>query len=57
MGRKIRRIIADYIPKGMSVFTSDDFFETKVIPSGDTKMPLIWTTETVPADCNDSTDG
>lgn len=53
MDKKIRRIVTGHTLEGKSIFTSDDFFDTKVISSGDAKMTTIWTTEAVPADCND----
>ena len=40
-----------------SVFVSDNEYNTVVIPSGDAAMATLWTTATVPADCNDQTDG
>jgi quercetin dioxygenase-like cupin family protein len=39
------------------VFKSEDITPTKMVPSGDAAFLLIWTTETVPADNNDETDG
>ena len=36
---------------------SDELFETVPIPGGDAAFALVWTTETVPADNNDETDG
>jgi quercetin dioxygenase-like cupin family protein len=42
---------------GRAIFRSEDVTPTKMIPSGDAAFLLIWTTETVPADNNDETDG
>ena len=36
---------------------SDELFETVPIPGGDAAFALVWTTDTVPADNNDETDG
>ncbi len=57
MGEKIRRVVTGHTTEGTAIFASDETFETIVIPSGDAAMATIWTTATVPADCNDETDG
>lgn len=57
MASSIRRVVTGHTKDGTAIFLSDDFFETAVIPSGDAAMATIWTTATVPADCNDETDG
>jgi quercetin dioxygenase-like cupin family protein len=57
MNVPIRRIVTGHTPEGTAVFTSDEEFETVIIPSGDAAMTTLWTTATVPADCNDETDG
>ena len=57
MSEKIRRIVTGHTIDGTAVFTSDETFETKVIPTGDAAFSLIWTTASVPADLNDATDG
>ncbi|MNR09437.1 Cupin domain protein [compost metagenome] len=57
MDLPIRRIVTGHSPQGTAVFTSDEEFETLIIPTGDAAMATIWTTATVPADCNDETDG
>ena len=57
MSEKIRRIVTGHTKDGTAVFTSDETFETKVIPTGDAAFSLIWTTASVPADLNDATDG
>jgi quercetin dioxygenase-like cupin family protein len=53
----IRRVVTGHNEQGAAVFSSDETYETVVIPSGDAAMATIWTTKTVPADCNDQTDG
>ncbi len=53
----IRRVVTGHTKEGMAIFSSDESFETVVIPTGDAAMATIWTTATVPADCNDETDG
>lgn len=54
---QIRRVVTGHSQGGQAVFTSDETFETVVIPSGDAAMTTIWTTASVPADLNDPTDG
>jgi quercetin dioxygenase-like cupin family protein len=53
----IQRVITGHNAIGRAVFKSEDVTPTKLIPSGDASFLLIWTTETVPADNNDETDG
>jgi quercetin dioxygenase-like cupin family protein len=53
----IRRVVTGHNNEGNAIFKSDESYETVVIPSGDAAMATIWTTATVPADCNDETDG
>ncbi|MFM2367767.1 MAG: hypothetical protein RL619_63 [Bacteroidota bacterium] len=57
MNLPIRRIVTGHTHEGTAVFTSDEKFETVIIPTGDAAMSTLWTTATVPADCNDETDG
>ncbi len=57
MSDKVRRVVTGHDSDGIAVFTGDDWFETKVIPTGDAAMKTIWTTLNVPADLNDETDG
>jgi quercetin dioxygenase-like cupin family protein len=57
MSDKIRRVVTGHASDGTAVFSSDELFETKIIPSGDAAMSTIWTTLNVPADLNDETDG
>jgi len=57
MGTSFRRVVTGHTKEGKAIFTSDQELETKLIPTGDAKMSLIWTTESVPADLNDTTDG
>ena len=57
MANPIRRIVTGHTNDGKAVFTIDEEIETVVIPTGDAAMATIWTTATVPADCNDETDG
>ena len=53
----IRRVVTGHTKEGTAIFSSDESFETVVIPTGDAAMATIWTTAMVPADCNDETDG
>lgn len=57
MDNSIRRIVTGHTDDGTAIFVGDESYETIVIPSGDAAMATIWTTATVPADCNDATDG
>jgi quercetin dioxygenase-like cupin family protein len=57
MSDSIRRVVTGHNPDGKAIFKSDEEIETVVIPSGDAAMATIWTTATVPADCNDEIDG
>lgn len=57
MSNTIRRVVTGHTADGTAIFSSDESFETVVIPTGDAAMATIWTTATVPADCNDETDG
>ncbi|GAB2631870.1 cupin domain-containing protein [Emticicia sediminis] len=57
MSNAIRRVITGHTADGMAIFSLDESLETVVIPTGDAAMATIWTTATVPADCNDETDG
>ena len=57
MENSIRRVVTGHNQEGLAIFTSDESFETILIHSGDAAMATIWTTATVPADCNDEIDG
>ncbi|WP_226018850.1 cupin domain-containing protein [Novosphingobium sp. FKTRR1] len=53
----VQRVVTGHDENGRAVFRSEDVTPTRMIPSGDASFLLIWTTETVPADNNDETDG
>jgi quercetin dioxygenase-like cupin family protein len=53
----VQRVVTGHDADGRAVFKSEDVTPTKMVPSGDAAFLLIWTTETVPADNNDETDG
>ncbi len=53
----VQRVVTGHDADGRAVFKSEDTTPTTMIPSGDAAFLLIWTTETVPADNNDETDG
>lgn len=53
----VQRVVTGHDANGRAVFKSEDVSPTKMIPSGDAAFLLLWTTETVPADNNDETDG
>jgi quercetin dioxygenase-like cupin family protein len=53
----VQRVVTGHDAAGRAVFKSEDLSPTRMIPSGDASFLLVWTTETVPADNNDETDG
>lgn len=53
----VQRVVTGHDANGRAIFKSEDRNPTKMIPSGDASFLLVWTTETVPADNNDETDG
>jgi quercetin dioxygenase-like cupin family protein len=53
----VQRVVTGHNELGRAVFKSEDVTPTKMIPSGDASFLLVWTTDTVPADNNDETDG
>jgi len=53
----VRRVVTGHDRDGRAMLRSDDRFETRLIPGGDAAFALLWTTESVPADNNDETDG
>ena len=55
--KPLRRIVTGHNEEGSAVFQHMESVTPVVIPSGDAAMATLWTTATVPADCNDATDG
>jgi quercetin dioxygenase-like cupin family protein len=53
----VQRVVTGHDAAGRAVFKSEDVSPTRMVPSGDAAFLLVWTTETVPADNNDETDG
>ncbi len=53
----VQRVVTGHDNEGRAIFKSEDVTPTRMIPSGDASFLLVWTTETVPADNNDETDG
>ena len=53
----VQRIVTGHDANGRAVFKSEDVAPTRMIANGDAAFLLLWTTETVPADNNDETDG
>ena len=53
----VQRVVTGHDAAGLACFKSEDFSPTKLIPTGDAAFLLLWTTEAVPADNNDETDG
>ena len=57
MSSAIRRIVTGHDDGGRAVIRSDDTVTPQRIPSGDAAFALLWSTDTVPANNNDETDG
>ncbi|OYY91644.1 MAG: cupin [Sphingomonas sp. 28-66-16] len=55
--RPVQRIVTGHDAAGRSIFKSEDAASPSMIASGDATFLLVWTTERVPADNNDETDG
>ena len=53
----VQRVVTGHDAAGRACFKSEDFSPTRLIPTGDAAFLLLWTTEAVPADNNDETDG
>lgn len=53
----IQRVVTGHNAEGRACFVSEDVKEPQPVPTGDANFLLLWTTETVPADNNDPTDG
>lgn len=53
----VQRVVTGHDADGRAIFKSEDARPTRMIPSGDASFLLLWTTDTVPADNNDETDG
>ncbi|MES2698978.1 MAG: cupin domain-containing protein [Pseudomonadota bacterium] len=53
----IQRVVTGHDAQGRACFVSEDVKEPQPVPTGDANFLLLWTTETVPADNNDETDG
>lgn len=53
----VQRVVTGHDANGRAAFKSEDVTPTKMVPSGDASFLLVWTTDTVPADNNDETDG
>jgi quercetin dioxygenase-like cupin family protein len=53
----VQRVVTGHDARGLAVFRSEDATDTRLIPAGVARFLLLWTTATVPADNNDTTDG
>lgn len=53
----IQRVVTGHNAQGRACFVSEDVKEPQPVPTGDANFLLLWTTEAVPADNNDETDG
>jgi len=53
----VRRVVTGHDRAGRAIVRADETFATVPIPGGDAAFALLWTTESVPADNNDETDG
>ena len=52
-----RRVVTGHNEDGKAIVQSDKAFTPQTIPSGDANFALLWTTQNVPANNNDQTDG
>lgn len=57
MNQKIRRVVTGHNKDGQAIFADDKQHGVSLIPSGDAAMLTVWTTATVPANLNDTSDG
>jgi quercetin dioxygenase-like cupin family protein len=57
MTNNTRRVVTGHNAYGEAVFIDDQQHEVTLIPSGDAAMLTLWTTEEVPANLNDKSDG
>jgi quercetin dioxygenase-like cupin family protein len=57
MSDPVRRVVTGHDDSARAVIRSDETFEPQLIASGDAAFSLLWTTDSVPADNNDETDG
>lgn len=53
----VRRVVTGHNEVGKAVVSIDEKIIPEIIPGGDARFALLWTTATVPADNNDPTDG
>ncbi len=53
----VQRVVTGHDRAGRAVFISEDVTPPKMNPLGDAAFLLLWTTQTVPADNNDESDG
>ncbi len=57
MSTSFRRVVTGHNSEGEAIVKSVDTLLPTLIPSGDAEFAQVWTTEAVPADNNDETDG
>ncbi|MGR3811790.1 cupin domain-containing protein [Jiulongibacter sp. NS-SX5] len=55
--KEIRRVVTGHTEDGKAQFVIDEHLAPKLIVTGDAAMSTLWTSEVLPADCNDNTDG
>lgn len=57
MNSAVRRIVTGHNDAGQAVIRSDDTVVPELISSGDAAFALLWSTDSLPVDNNDETDG
>jgi quercetin dioxygenase-like cupin family protein len=53
----VHRVVTGHDERGLAVFRFEDLTSPRLISGGDAGFLLVWTTQDVPADNNDPTDG
>ncbi len=57
MSGSVRRVVTGHTPEGRATIVGDERFTPIPIPSGDADFALLWTSDVLPADNDDDTDG
>lgn len=57
MQHTVRRIVTGHDARGKAIFRSDATHEMQNINNGEAWFAKLWTTDAMPADCNDERDG
>ena len=57
MQHSVRRIVTGHNEQGKAIFKSDTMQQMENINNGEAWFAKLWTTDAMPADCNDERDG